>query len=193
MNDNTSQPQSPNTDKKSTAKFFNSMRIGLLITSGFFIVLIAALLIWKNSEIASLKKESKKKEALIKQRADEVVELAHLNHLKLLAKPYVWAIRTEIMKGNIEAVNLYSNDMVKEKNFKAISVVNDKGIIISSTDKKLEGAFYSIIGKEQFLKVDSTISEKINENTILVSSPVMGFNKRLGTLILLYTIQKNKW
>ncbi len=40
-----------------------------------------------------------------------------------------------MMKGNIEAVNLYANDMVKEKNFQTITVVNEKGMVISSTIK----------------------------------------------------------
>jgi len=106
--------------------------------------------------------------------------------LKLLAKPYVWAIRTEMMKGNIEAVNLYANDMVKEKNFQTLTVIDDKGMVISSTNKKLEGKPYSSIGNAAYLSTDSTVVNKVDDTALEVSSPVMGFNKRIGTLIFNY-------
>jgi hypothetical protein len=88
-------------------------------------------------EISNLKNEHEKNEALLQQKASDLIRQSDYRYLKLLAKPYVWAIRTEIMKGNIEAVNLYANDMVKEKNFQTITVVDDKGAVISSTKVNL--------------------------------------------------------
>lgn len=174
--------------KKSSARqpFLSSTRNKVLVAAGVVVLLFAVLWIWKSIQISNLKKENEKRETALKQQAEEEIQRADMRYLKLLAKPYVWAIRTEMMKGNIEAVNLYANDIVKEKNFQAITVVDDKGIVISSTDKKLEGKQYSSIGNAAYLTTDSTIAEKNNGNNIVVSSPVMGFNKRIGTLILSY-------
>ena len=165
--------------------FLSSTRNKMLVAAGVVVLLIAALWIWKNIEISNLKNESEKKEAALKQQAGEEMLKADIFYLKLLAKSYVWAIRTEMMKGNIDAINLYANDMVKEKNFQSIIVVNDKGIVVSATDKKVEGKQYASIENGDYLTGDSTMAEKNNDN-IMISSPIMGFSKRIGTLIFLY-------
>src|SRR6476646_5392545 len=123
--------------------FLSSKRNKILIIVLVIIALFAALWIWKAIEINNIKKMSAEREEALKQRADTALRLVNIKYLKLVAKPYVWAIRTEIMRGNIDAVYLYANDMVKEKNFQSITVVDDKGIIVSSTDKKLEGKEFS--------------------------------------------------
>ncbi len=137
-------------------------------------------------EKASIFTPDEKKETLLRQKAIELLSQSDYKYLKLLAKPYVWAIRTEMMKGNIEAVNLYANDMVKEKSFQTITVVNEKGVVVSSTNKKLEGKPYASIGNAVYLSNDSTVVNKVDDTAFEVSSPVMGFNKRIGTLIFNY-------
>ncbi len=168
------------------SSFFSSTKNKMLVAAGVVIVLFAALWIWKAAEIKNLKQEHDKKEALLQQQAADLLRQADYRYLKLLAKPYVWAIRTEMMKGNIEVVNLYANDMVKEKNFQTISVVNDKGVVVSSTNKKLEGKSYAAVGNAAYLNNDSTSINKNDDATLGVYSPVMGFNKRIGTLIFNY-------
>ena len=112
------------------------------------------------------------------------------HYLKLLAKPYVWAIRTEMMKGNINQVNLYANDMVKQRNFQSIVVTNDKGVIVSSTDKKLEGKDISALDPQVNVNADSTVVTQTNDSELVMSSPIMGFNSRLGTLMIRYSPKK---
>ena len=167
--------------------FFSSTKNKILVAAGVILLLFAALWIWKAVEISNLKKENEKKETMLKQKANDLLLQSDYRYLKLLAKPYVWAIRTEMMKGNVEAVNLYANDMVKEKNFQTITVVDDKGMVISSTNKKLEGKSYASFGNAAYLSNDSTLVNKADATTLEVSSPVMGFNKRIGTLIFNYT------
>ena len=60
---------------------------------------------------------------------------SYKEHLKLLPKPYPWAVQSELLKGNINQVNLYANEMAKEKNLQNIVVTNDKRVIISSPEK----------------------------------------------------------
>ncbi len=170
--------------------FFSSPKNKILVAAGAIILLFAALWIWKAAEIKNLKKEHEKKETLLKQKANDLLLLSDYRYLKLIAKPYVWAIRTEMMKGNIEAVNLYANDMVKEKNFQTITVVDDKAMVISSTNKKLEGKSYAAVGNVAYISDDSTVVNKVDSSTLEISSPVMGFNKRIGTLFFNYTPPK---
>lgn len=80
--------------------------------------------------------------------------------------------------------------MVKEKNFLSIVVANNKGIIISSTNKKNEGKEFTSAGKPEYLSADTTVVEKINDSLLIMSSPIMGFNNKLGTLMINYKIQQ---
>ncbi len=154
------------------------------------VILIAAIWIWKNSQISNIREEASHEKQMIQDRAKTLIINSHKEHLKLLVKPYVWAVRSELMQGNINQVNLYANEMVKEKNFQNIVVANNKGIIISSTNKKNEGKDFTSVGKPEYLSADTTIVEKINDSLLVVSSPIMGFNNKLGTLMINYKIQQ---
>ncbi len=167
-----------------------SDRKKILITILVALVLVAALWIWKNIQINNERKKAERKNELLQERARALITNAHKEHLKLLAKPYVWAVRSELLKGNVNQVNLYANDMVKEKNFQNIVVANDKGVIISSTNKKNEGQQFLTVGKPNYLTSDTTIVENINDSILVMSSPVMGFNNRLGTMMITYKVKR---
>ncbi len=94
------------------------------------------------------------------------------------------AMRSEMLKNNISQVNLYANELVKEKNFQKVVVTNDKGLVILSTNKKEEGEEFISTGKVNYLTIDTTAVENINDSLVIMSSPVLGFNIRLGTLII---------
>ncbi len=173
---------SGNTTKGSDRK---KMLIIILVA----VVLLAALWIWKNTQINNEQEEAERKKQILQERASALITNTHKEHLKLLAKPYVWAVRAELLKGNINQVNLYANEMVKEKNFQSIVVANDKGVIISSTNKKNEGQQFSTVGKPNYLTSDTTIVENINDSILVMSSPVMGFNNRLGTMMITYKVK----
>lgn len=158
----------------------------IFIIIGVAVVLLAILWIWKEIAISNERKEARRQIQMMKDKAVILITDSHKEHLKLLAKPYVWAVRSALLNGNTDQVNLYANEMVKEKNFQSIVVANDKGIIISSTNKKHEGKEFSTIGKPNYLTNDTTIVENINDSILVMSSPVMGFNNKLGTMMITY-------
>lgn len=159
-----------------------------LITIGVALILLLSIWIWKSIEINQARKTAEtEKQNLTQQATSKIVE-THKDHLMLLAKPFVWAIRTELMEGNRNQVNLYLNDMVKEKNFQLIAVADNNGKIISSTNKKDEGKEFSSIGSASALGSNTTTTENQNDSILVMTSPVMGFNNRLGTLLIKYSI-----
>ena len=93
-----------------------------------------------------------------------------------------------MMKSNISQINQYSNELIKEKNIYSIMIVNADGKIISSTNKKWEGKFYLTIGDEAHLNNDSTVVKNVKDSLLIMSSPIMGLNSKLGTLIITYSL-----
>lgn len=79
--------------------------------------------------------------------------------------------------------------MVKEKNFQKIVVANDKKVAILSTNKKEEGKSFISPEKSNYIEINTTIVENVNDNLLIMTSPIMGFNNRLGTLIVTYSLQ----
>lgn len=162
----------------------------LIITILVAVFLMVTMWIVKNIELNKARKEAIHEKQIFQDRAAALMTDTHKEHLKLLAKPYVWAIRNELLSGNTQQVHAYANEMVKEKNFQSIVVANDKGIILSSTNKKNEGKDFTTIGKPEYLSGNTTIVENINDSILVMKSPVMGFNNKLGILMITFKIEK---
>ena len=157
------------TSKEKMSRYFKN---------GLLLILALSLLVlwfWKNNQITTLKSDAN---TLMTQNKTEGLEQ--------LSKAYIWAIRKELMANNIEQINLYAIDMVKEKGFQSIITCNNKGIVISATNKKQEGKLFPSFGKSDYLQLQETKVESINDSTLVVASPIMGFNSKLGTLIIEY-------
>lgn len=152
------------------------------------LVLLAALWAWKAIEVRSVRKEAEAEKARVQQTAVQMITGERAGHLELMAKPFVWAVRTEMLRGNMDQVNLYLQDMVKEKNFQRIQVADARGVVVASTDKKTEGQ--PLAGGEGALVSDSTVVNKSGDSAWVISSPIMGFNNRLGTLVIEYANPK---
>ena len=160
----------------------------LLITIIVALVLLSVIWIWKIVEIGNVKKAVEKDRQALKAQAIIKIVQSNEQQLKALAKAYVWAVRTEMRQGNINEVNLFGSDMIKEKNFQVIAIANDKGIIVSSTNKKQEGQSFSTIGKEEALTSNDTNINNAGDSILVMTSPIMGFNNRLGTLFIKYAV-----
>jgi hypothetical protein len=167
-----------------------STRKKFIITIGVALVLILVIWIWKTIEINKVKKIAAQDQQTLSETASRQIVQSNEEYLRLLAKPIVWSMRSEMMQGNLSQINLYINDLVKEKNFQRIAIANEKGIVISSTDKKDEGQPFSVLASETALSRDNTNVENIADSVLIMTSPIMGFNNRLGTLYINYTIQK---
>jgi len=109
--------------------------------------------------------------------------------LKLISKPLVWNIRAEMLRGNMEQIDLLMNNLVKEKNFQFIHLVEPDGNVILSTNKQMQGQSLDngIIWKA--LLNDSTVVLVDKANIITVVAPVMGFDERMATLVIGYQSQ----
>ncbi|HEX7366429.1 MAG TPA: hypothetical protein VF273_04995 [Pelobium sp.] len=109
--------------------------------------------------------------------------------LKMSAKPLVWAVRSEMLRNNLDEINVFNTDLVKEKNVMEVTLLNAVGKIINSTDKKLEGT----MAQEpylNYLKTDSVKVFALTDSTSRLVAPVMGYQSKLGVLILNYRLAK---
>lgn len=162
----------------------------LFVIIGVALLLLLILWIWKAIEIKGLKRDFETSKVELHEKASKKLVSNNEVHLKLLAKPMIWALRTEMMQGNWNQVNLYLNDLVKENSFQSIAVANEEGIIVASTNKKEEEMPFTSISKAEYLTSNETSVENQADSVLIMTSPIMGFNNRLGTLYIKYGIDQ---
>lgn len=164
----------------------SSTRKRFLIFVGVALGLILIVWLWKSIQVSQIRKSAEQDKIALNNRASKKIIETNEDYLKLLAKPIVWSMRTELMQGNLNQVNLYISDLIKEKNFQRIVVANEKGEVLSSTDKKDEGQALSNLVSEATIVSEETLVENVGDSILIMTSPIMGFNNRLGTLYINY-------
>jgi len=163
-------------------------RKSLLIVIVIALVLLSGLWIWKALELGRVRSENEMAGKLLKRKVSLQMDSSLKSQLLLLSKPLVWAIRDKMISGNRQDINIYMNQMVRERNFEEISIVDQRNVIMLSTDKKEEGKSYSTFYNNSFLKSDSTKMYHQRGRTLVVTTPILGLDKRLGTLSIRYNM-----
>lgn len=173
----------PKSDEKSSKKnngFFNYLKKHPVFTTiAVFLILMLVLFLWM--DISSRRENNR-----IVRTA--TVQIEQMNHdmLVLMSRPMVWSIRAELLRGNFEEINLLISDMVRERNFRNIFVANADGEIIASTNKTQEGQQSSQHLPRDMVAPENTTVITNDNNMLLLSAPVLGFDRRLGTLVIEY-------
>jgi hypothetical protein len=183
-NSRTQTPEDYREDRKRTGR---NKTIGIIVITA--LVLLGALWIWKALEVRSVRNEAEAENERVRQTAANIITQSRTEQLRLLAKPFVWAVRAEMLRGNMDQVNLYLQDMVRERNFQRIEVADSRGVVIASTDKKNEGKPLADTGR---LSVDTIVVNTLGDSAWTISSPIMGLDSRLGTLVIDYASPKPK-
>lgn len=140
-----------------------------------FILIVAAIVAYYNFELYQTKNQfTKEKENLI-VKYTETIDSLKLSNTKEVITVFSWAVRSELLRENIEQVNTLFNTFVKIPQVTSVSLIdNETKLIKLSTDKKSEN--------ELFDKLEML---KINELTIVDKNyyvPISGLNKQLGLL-----------
>lgn len=165
-----------------TAKTFSGFvkRNPVLFTILVALVALVSVYFWKDTE-------GKNKRRVVEKMASEQLLQINVDMLKLMAKPLVWSIRSEMLRGNMDQVNIYTKELVQEKNFQYVHIVEPGGKILISTNKKLEGQPAAGILEASLLQTDSVQVVNKENDLLTIAAPVMGYDKKLATIIMDYT------
>lgn len=155
-------------------------RFPVLITIIIGVLGMTIIYFWKTHQ-------AKNERGTLENMANEHVMQNDEAVLKLLSKPLVWSIRSELLRGNLEQVDIYTTELVREKNFQFIYLIRPSDSIIVSTDKKLQGQLATNMFDKALLRSDSITLVRNTDSSLTVFAPVMGYDSRLATLVYKYT------
>ncbi len=105
--------------------------------------------------------------------------------LRMSALPLAWALRSALLKDDFASADAYVQRMTQEKHVKAVALVTADGKVRLAGNRKLEGH----PAAEAFPGVDlngSAPAVSPVDHNLRVVVPVMGIDRRLGTLIFSY-------
>ena len=172
---------------------------GFRVVIASVLVILAALggtYIWKEIDLNRAERQIiVQKEQFVAQKAELVRKSASLyvqdkkDALSLFSVPLAWAVRREMISGNLDQIDQYFTELVKVKGFTRIVLAKADGVVALSSDRKfLDTKFDSIYPAEHLTAEQTQILESAPDQYLLVV-PIMGLNKRLGTLVISYTAE----
>jgi len=157
-----------------------------LYVIGVLVVLVFIIYLWKNVAVKNVRERMEAQQIQLIEKSQQVMTEKTRYFLRLTTTTFVWAIRKEMLRENYEQINEYLNQFVKEPHIKQVLVVKSDGTVAVATDKKLEGvAISSLYPNELIEKNEIEITDDQNGN-MLILSPIMGFNKKLGMFLMVY-------
>lgn len=157
---------------------------------GVLLVLLFITYLWKTIAVKNVQKQMETRQIQLIEKSQQVITEKTRYFLRLTTTPFVWAIRKEMLRENYEQINEYLNQFVKEPQIKQILVVKSDGTVAVSTDKKLEGGAVSSLYPKELMEKDELVITDDKNGKILVVSPIMGLNKKLGMFFMVYEPEK---
>lgn len=106
--------------------------------------------------------------------------------LNLLGVPLAWAIRREMLAGNLDQVDQYVSELVKLEGVHEVVVANADGVIAVASDRRHAGAAFTGLYPERYLRADEIVVDEVAAGQWLLVAPLMGLSARLGTVVLGY-------
>lgn len=156
-----------------------------IISCRFFILLLALTLlivfIVFKVKMQNLENEHIVQKNQLINNYEIKIDSLNIANIELTVKTFSWAVRSELMRENMDQVNQLMNAFVKEPNIQNVKLINQENArIVISTNKKEEG---QEIGNKEFLSIDSTTTFR-DTSLIRIVNPIMGLNKKLGLLVV---------
>ena len=142
------------------------------------------MFIWKQIEIHKLRKNYSIEINMIKEDTAMQVKIMNENNIKLVSRILSWAVSDAIKSGRKNDAINYMILTVKEKNFKQIHVVDMNGIVILSTDKKMEGSPFINPFPDEAIPVDSVKLRLLPSGEYIAASSMYNVDTRHGVLVI---------
>jgi hypothetical protein len=167
-------------------KRLSAQAIVSIIILCLLIVVPSGIYLWKQSEISKLKKQHETEINQIKTDAGKTIADNNKKSMETLTRVFAWAVRSEMLRNNLEQVNTYMTDLVKTADLNDISAIKPDGIVVLSTNKKFEGNAYPGFVATELNNINEVVSRNDANGNIMSVCPIMGLDNRMGTIVITY-------
>ncbi len=164
--------------------------LGLVIA----LVAVAAYMYgWKVAAVDTVEKKLAQAEAQqAEAHAQQIKQIKQLDEaraeeaLRLFSIPLAWAIRRELMVGNLNQVDQYFGQLVQIKGFKSAVLARPDGKVIVASDRKKLVETFSGLYPGVNLDSNEIMLERVGNGIFRAIIPIFGLNKHLGMVVVEY-------
>lgn len=157
------------------------------IVSIIIICLLIVVYIWNRAETCKLQKQHETELNDIQAKANQTIADINKKNIETLTRVFAWAVRSEMLRNNLDQVNTYMTYLVKAADLSDISVIKTDGIVLLSTNKKYENNSYPGPVSTELSNINEVTSRTGSKGNLMCICPVMGLDSRLGTVVINYT------
>jgi len=162
----------------------SSPRLHAVIIGALALTLVA-LAVAHVVELHGVREAAADERAALVQFATQTLTDQTSSLLRLSALPLAWAIRSALLKDDFATADAYVQRMVQERHVMGVALVTADGKVRLAGSRKLEGhpaaeAFPGVVLNEAEPVVVTS------DNALRAVVPIMGIDRRLGTLIFSY-------
>ena len=145
---------------------------------------------WKQIAVSKVESDAnkviEKERALITQQAREHADKQYKEEEIRFGQVLAWAVRSELIRGNLDQIGIYLNQIVKQVGAHRIVLIDNKGELSVSTDSRLKDAKNNDLYAKDVINVHNvTIESDVDGNKLLIA-PISDFNKRIAVLVVSY-------
>lgn len=158
-----------------------------------FLLAILGMYLWQHAAVTEVERRLgdekaqvvAEKAALLK-RAGEVYLEGRKDALSLFAMPLAWAVRREVIAGNLDQVDQYLTEVVKQKGFERAVLATPDGVIRVSSDRKYLGQPFQALFPAALLAAEHSQVVEPAPGRFVVVVPILGLAERQGVLAVGY-------
>lgn len=156
--------------------FFKNNKAAIVLA-----VLLVGLFIWFSIKIRINENNFNNVKTQLITQYESKIDSLRVDQIKFATEVFSWSVRSELLRENTENLNQLLTTFVKESGANLVQLIYPKdNVVLLSSDKKFEG---STITDIKFTDIESTIVLN-DQNTVKIICPVMGFNEKIGILIV---------
>lgn len=140
---------------------------------------------WKLWTVRGLERQFAAERNQLSTAQRQAIEGQAREMLRLSARPLAWAVRAELVRGNVSQVDDYLREFVRERGVNAIALVGPDRKIQLATNRKLETQPADALVSKTILDATDVVIEPAG-STFRMGLPIMGFDRRFGVLVIDY-------
>ena len=175
----------PNEQEAGALGFWHRYRL-LIIVAVIGLAVIGWLFFAKGAAVRQAEDAAAAERTELLKRAEAQHAATVKASLSRFGVPLAWAIRREMMAGNLDQVDQYAGELVKLEGIEEVVVAKPDGTVAVASDRRHVGAAFGSLYAERYLAVEEVVVDEIAPGRWLLVTPVMGLSARLGTVVVAY-------
>lgn len=140
----------------------------------------------KSSELQAEKTHHEDEVIAIEKMAQAALQTANERDMTSVARAFALATAGRAMFSDWEDLDSYFRQLVKADNILEVTLVEDDGLVMVSTNKKLEEEYWKDANLTTIQETEKVIFLKNDLGQDIVVAPVMNKESRYGTIVIVF-------